>query len=80
MKKIIDDLVIEYNFNDGPFVEITSKNDKSESYTINFWDSDSDTLEYSANVKVVSEFASTACKAMYKCRNCNEPFHHFKQF
>ena len=29
-----------------------SKKDKSESYTINFWDSESDTLEDSANVKV----------------------------
>ena len=33
----------------------------------------------SKKVKVVSEFGSTACKAMYKCLDCLEPFHHFKQ-
>ena len=31
-------------------------------------------------VEVVSEFGSTACKALYKCLSCNEPFHYFKQF
>ena len=34
----------------------------------------------SKEVKVVSDFGSTACKALYKCNQCNEPFHHFKQF
>jgi len=33
----------------------------------------------SKKVQVVSEFGSTACKAMYKCLDCLEPFHHFKQ-
>ena len=33
----------------------------------------------SSKVKVISEFGSTACKAMYKCLDCLEPFHHFKQ-
>ena len=33
----------------------------------------------SKKVQVVSEFGSTACKAMYKCLNCLEPFYHFKQ-
>ena len=32
------------------------------------------------NVEVISEFGSTACKALYKCNDCQEPFHHFKQF
>ncbi len=27
---------------------------------------------------LVSEFASTACKAHYRCRTCLEPFDHFK--
>ena len=31
-------------------------------------------------VEVISDFGSTACKALYKCNICNEPFHHFKQF
>lgn len=26
----------------------------------------------------VSEFGSTACKALYRCRNCLEPFEYFK--
>ncbi len=26
----------------------------------------------------VSEFGSTACKALYKCDDCEEPFDHFK--
>ena len=26
----------------------------------------------------VSEFGSTACKALYKCRDCLEPFDYFK--
>ena len=34
----------------------------------------------SSEVKVVSNFGSTACKALYKCLSCNEPFNHFKQF
>ena len=33
----------------------------------------------SKKVQVVSEFGSTASKAMYKCLDCLEPFHHFKQ-
>ena len=34
----------------------------------------------SREVKVLSHFGSTACKALYKCNKCHEPFHHFKQF
>ena len=34
----------------------------------------------SQNVKVISEFGSTACKALYKCSECKEPFHYFKAF
>ena len=34
----------------------------------------------SEKVKVVSDFGSTACKALYKCKKCYEPFHYFKQF
>jgi ring-1,2-phenylacetyl-CoA epoxidase subunit PaaD len=26
----------------------------------------------------ISEFGSTACKALYKCEDCSEPFDHFK--
>ena len=33
----------------------------------------------SREVEVISDFGSTACKALYKCNKCNEPFHHFKQ-
>ena len=33
----------------------------------------------SQNVQVISEFGSTACKALYKCIECIEIFHHFKQ-
>ena len=29
--------------------------------------------------EVISEFGSTACKALYKCSECSEIFHHFKQ-
>ncbi len=32
----------------------------------------------SKNVAVISEFGSTACKALYKCNNCLEPFDYFK--
>ena len=34
----------------------------------------------SSKVEVISNFGSTACKALYKCLSCNEPFHYFKQF
>ena len=34
----------------------------------------------SKKVEVISDFGSTACKALYKCNTCKEPFHHFKQF
>ena len=33
----------------------------------------------SRKVELISEFGSTACKALYKCQECREPFHHFKQ-
>ena len=32
----------------------------------------------SADVKLVSEFGSTACKALYQCQECREPFDYFK--
>ncbi len=32
----------------------------------------------SANTKLLSEFGSTACKALYQCNNCKEPFDYFK--
>ncbi|HSN08567.1 MAG TPA: 1,2-phenylacetyl-CoA epoxidase subunit PaaD [Hanamia sp.] len=33
---------------------------------------------HSVNTKVISEFGSTACKALYKCNDCGEPFDYFK--
>ena len=33
----------------------------------------------SADVELTSEFGSTACKAMYRCRVCLEPFDHVKE-
>ena len=32
----------------------------------------------SANTERLSEFGSTACKAMYRCIDCREPFDYFK--
>lgn len=32
----------------------------------------------SRDTEVVSEFGSTACKALRRCRSCAEPFDHFK--
>jgi ring-1,2-phenylacetyl-CoA epoxidase subunit PaaD len=32
----------------------------------------------SANTRVISEFGSTACKALYQCNDCKEPFDYFK--
>lgn len=32
----------------------------------------------SKNTEVISRFGSTACKALHKCNNCNEPFEYFK--
>jgi len=32
----------------------------------------------SGDVKLVSEFGSTACKALYQCQDCREPFDYFK--
>jgi ring-1,2-phenylacetyl-CoA epoxidase subunit PaaD len=33
----------------------------------------------SADVDLTSEFGSTACKALYRCRSCLEPFDHVKE-
>lgn len=33
----------------------------------------------SADVEVTSEFGATACKALYRCRACLEPFDHLKE-
>lgn len=32
----------------------------------------------STNTKLVSQFGSTACKAQFKCEDCQEPFDYFK--
>jgi ring-1,2-phenylacetyl-CoA epoxidase subunit PaaD len=32
----------------------------------------------SENTSLISEFGSTACKALYRCNDCFEPFDHFK--
>ncbi|MGH2552490.1 MAG: 1,2-phenylacetyl-CoA epoxidase subunit PaaD [Chitinophagaceae bacterium] len=32
----------------------------------------------SSNTKMISEFGSTACKALYQCNDCKEPFDYFK--
>ncbi|HET6225556.1 MAG TPA: 1,2-phenylacetyl-CoA epoxidase subunit PaaD [Bacteroidia bacterium] len=32
----------------------------------------------SIHTELISRFGSTPCKAMYKCKNCQEPFEHFK--
>jgi len=32
----------------------------------------------STNTKVVSQFGSTACKALFQCEDCLEPFDYFK--
>ena len=32
----------------------------------------------SANTRVLSEFGSTSCKALWRCENCREPFDYFK--
>lgn len=34
----------------------------------------------SANTTVTSQFGSTACKALYRCLDCREPFDYFKPF
>ena len=32
----------------------------------------------STNTQLVSQFGSTACKALFKCEDCQEPFDYFK--
>src|ERR1700732_4361305 len=32
----------------------------------------------SQNTEVLSEFGSTSCKALWRCKNCREPFDYFK--
>ncbi|MEQ1675354.1 MAG: 1,2-phenylacetyl-CoA epoxidase subunit PaaD [Chitinophagaceae bacterium] len=33
---------------------------------------------HSQNTRLVSEFGSTTCKALYQCTDCKEPFDYFK--
>jgi ring-1,2-phenylacetyl-CoA epoxidase subunit PaaD len=35
-------------------------------------------LCHSSNTKLISQFGSTACKALYQCNDCLEPFDYFK--
>lgn len=35
-------------------------------------------LCHSQNTEVISQFGSTACKALYRCLDCKEPFDYFK--
>lgn len=32
----------------------------------------------SENTKLISQFGSTSCKALYQCQDCKEPFDYFK--
>lgn len=32
----------------------------------------------SQRIEVISEFGATACKSLHKCKDCLEPFEHFK--
>ena len=32
----------------------------------------------SENTEIISQFGSTACKALYRCKDCREPFDYFK--
>jgi ring-1,2-phenylacetyl-CoA epoxidase subunit PaaD len=34
----------------------------------------------SADTSLVSEFGATACKSLYSCHSCRQPFEHFKPF
>lgn len=36
------------------------------------------TICKSTNTKMVSQFGSTACKALFQCMDCQEPFDYFK--
>ena len=36
------------------------------------------TLCGSTNTKLISQFGSTACKALFQCQDCHEPFDYFK--
>ena len=33
---------------------------------------------HSKNIEMISRFGSTACKALYRCKDCLEPFDYFK--
>jgi ring-1,2-phenylacetyl-CoA epoxidase subunit PaaD len=33
---------------------------------------------HSLNTKLISQFGATACKALYQCNDCREPFDYFK--
>jgi ring-1,2-phenylacetyl-CoA epoxidase subunit PaaD len=35
-------------------------------------------LCHSKNIEMISRFGSTACKALYRCIDCQEPFDYFK--
>ncbi|MDP4130835.1 MAG: 1,2-phenylacetyl-CoA epoxidase subunit PaaD [Bacteroidota bacterium] len=35
-------------------------------------------LCHSGNIEMISRFGSTACKALYRCLDCREPFDYFK--
>ena len=32
----------------------------------------------SVNTEIISEFGSTPCKALFRCKDCLEPFDYFK--
>ena len=34
----------------------------------------------SFNTEIISDFGSTACKGLYRCNDCKEPFDYFKGF
>lgn len=35
-------------------------------------------LCHSGNTRLITEFGSTSCKALYQCNDCREPFDYFK--
>lgn len=57
---------------------------KTEAHTLHFFAPSTYTPPCpqckSRNTEKLSEFGSTACKALYRCRACQEPFDYFKPY
>jgi ring-1,2-phenylacetyl-CoA epoxidase subunit PaaD len=69
----------------GVPIRIVGRNARASSAPLDLWTAEADPPPAcprcgSSNTERLSEFGSTACKSLHRCRACAEPFDYFKPY